>query len=615
MAVDNTIAGLERQRLELEENVRKLQQSLYHWRLWEAEYDGLKEEITLLKEDSTKDDILEKGREFAGTVVDEKEVKALVGEGQGVTRSRDQVIQLISRRLDYVKQNVTSMEKLLAATEGRLDALLSIERPSDTTTDAEFPVTEIFEELDEDGNVISGRTSTPGDRAPELLQVLNKVGVQDIPDQVSKTDSQAEKSEAERTAEEKAPAAEPKRSTDESVSEKVEVLEKPTSAANGRHSLTTPGPVHITAEEPSDEVEQPVSDVDEPVEDADLRREMLQYGFREVGAVVAELELDEEGSDFSVEDDYGEYDDEEDEEEDEYGRTTRKLLTEEYHQRMRELEKKLNASAMFNVGRDTSTLPEEVRQELEEPGVVKVERTKEAKEETSDQPEEKKKIKKKVAFAAELDIAPDWNSPAPEKIERMPREIAPISESIVERTTSVNIDGPSAEETPAVPKKVSRFKVARNSGAQPSTSQQAGSKKQVQPSPPATLPLFPAKPKDPKPFSQPIIDVVDSAPPRSVPRPPEGKTLAETLVEREISDRTTTKPPTSEPGDEIDEEIHRKEIASEFYRMRNRMVQRNGGFVNDDEQAIVPLDDYEELSPDGQPQRRISKFKAARMRS
>src|SRR5712664_3217142 len=99
----DSLVDLERQRLELESNVRKLQQSLYHWRLWEAEYDGLKEEIASLQDDSTREDFLETGREFGGTLVDENEVKTLLGEGHGLSRSREQVVQLISRRMDYVQ--------------------------------------------------------------------------------------------------------------------------------------------------------------------------------------------------------------------------------------------------------------------------------------------------------------------------------------------------------------------------------------------------------------------------------------------------------------------------------------------------------------------------------
>ena len=37
---------LETRRLELEENVAKLRKSLQHWRTWDAEYEGLKEELS-----------------------------------------------------------------------------------------------------------------------------------------------------------------------------------------------------------------------------------------------------------------------------------------------------------------------------------------------------------------------------------------------------------------------------------------------------------------------------------------------------------------------------------------------------------------------------------------
>ncbi len=48
---DSQLEELERQRRELEDNIWKLQESLYHWRTWEAEYDGLKDEINDLDKD------------------------------------------------------------------------------------------------------------------------------------------------------------------------------------------------------------------------------------------------------------------------------------------------------------------------------------------------------------------------------------------------------------------------------------------------------------------------------------------------------------------------------------------------------------------------------------
>lgn len=36
----------ERHRLQLKENISKLQKSLQHWQTWEVEYEGLREEIS-----------------------------------------------------------------------------------------------------------------------------------------------------------------------------------------------------------------------------------------------------------------------------------------------------------------------------------------------------------------------------------------------------------------------------------------------------------------------------------------------------------------------------------------------------------------------------------------
>lgn len=43
--VRDSLADLERYRLQLEENIKKLQASLRHWQTWEIEYEGMKEEL------------------------------------------------------------------------------------------------------------------------------------------------------------------------------------------------------------------------------------------------------------------------------------------------------------------------------------------------------------------------------------------------------------------------------------------------------------------------------------------------------------------------------------------------------------------------------------------
>jgi unconventional prefoldin RPB5 interactor 1 len=584
------LQDLERQRLELEGNILKLQESLYHWRTWEAEYDGLKDEIDELDDGATTEDFLRIGRDFGGSLVTEDEVKVILGEKQGVTRTKQQVVDLISRRVDYVKQNVLTMEKRLRSVENQLHALDAAEQlPAESSTD--FPVTEIVEELDEDGNVISSSTATPGDQAPELLELLKEAGVKDIPDAP------------------KANAQTKSRSEDEPSSagqqEPGKILDNPIQEINGSSR-----PSHQekpTASEPATEKQElPVSDIDESPEDAKLRREMLQYGLDEVGAVVAELELDEDGSDISI--DEGDYDafayddGDDDEEEDEYGRSTKSVLDEDYHQQMRELEAKLNARGMWNMGKDTGSLPAEIQKELEQPtSVVRVERN----AETTDALVPEKKPKKKVAFADRLDIAPPPKAPAAEEkaVPLRQSDVPVLSDAIVERTGPAT-KGPTTHEAP---KKTSRFKSARSttgddasagsvpiadSGARPSLRRPVTS-----PSP--SLPLFPAKSSEPKPFSQPISEIIEKAP---APPGPEGKILADTLVEHEISTNTAIPPEL----DELDEQIHKKEIASEFYRMRNNLIQQNGGFVRE-EPETVPLE-----TDDSAP--RVSRFRAARMR-
>ena len=61
--------------------------------------------------------------------------------------------------------------------------------------------------------------------------------------------------------------------------------------------------------------------------------------------------------------------------------------------------------------------------------------------------------------------------------------------------------------------------------------------------------------------------------------------------------------------DEFDPALLSQEVATEYHKMRNRMIQRQGGFLknDEDESGIVPLDEEE-----GGP-KKVSRFKAARL--
>ena len=54
----DSLADLERYRLQLEQNVTKLRASLRHWQTWEIEYEGMREEILELGEVHSSSDLV-----------------------------------------------------------------------------------------------------------------------------------------------------------------------------------------------------------------------------------------------------------------------------------------------------------------------------------------------------------------------------------------------------------------------------------------------------------------------------------------------------------------------------------------------------------------------------
>ncbi|KAL1959696.1 hypothetical protein VTO42DRAFT_1282 [Malbranchea cinnamomea] len=731
-ASDAALSSLERQRLHLENNIRELQKSLYKWRMWEAEYDGLK--LTLQEEASrnasddnhvksgdnegeymlkTALDYISSSSPWSGeqSVLTAEEVRNIVcgssstGPSQLQTRTKEQVLSVLDRRIDYVRENVSVLEKRLRDAERKLETwigAIAVEDEEDgdgETKGGLLPVTEILEELDEEGNVVKGETMRAGDSAMELLDVLKKAGVDGLEDgklekrkeqirretkeaalaskkhdsRAAAASAQADKRDETREISEEQPASgaasqreSKKEIVDPGTGDKAKDVpdEKPTSApaspketkestpGDGDEQTTTASvaPSDVTSmsnvstkgsstagtvqeqdgNKEDDENESVVMEVDETPEEAALRREMIQYGLQEVGAVVAELELDEDASEFSItdEEEY-DYDDDDDEEEDEYGRSTRRILDEDYHRKMRELEKKLNAKGLLNIGPDPSILPEEVQQELN--GEFKRATIQDSVDESkASDKKSQEKPKKRVAFAEELDIAPDPVSTTPplerkDKVVASP-EVAPVRETVVERTGRDSTNGVS-ETKPA--KKVSRFKSARqanestpvNSPSLMTSKLDISRAQPPRPSPP-NIPLFPAKPSEPKPFSQPIIYPEDS--PSDVPPSAKSSTRAsnkivqDTLIERPPSSNpdSTPLPPELDP-DDFDEALHRREIATEFYRLRNRKIQQEGGFLRDgEEEVVLPVCSNEDDEPGEEDGRRkMSRFKAARVRN
>lgn len=455
-----------------------------------------------------------------------------------------------------------------------------------------LPFTEILEQLDEEDNVIcrlifglwihllrlfaASTISKPGETEPQLMEALRKAGVNELPKSSGRLggpDTQMDKSPPEQAASAEAgnstqgPAAaehksvephqtngKPRRSITNDSQKRPTGQQKNVSFAedtkvDSNHKTIAPKmksparnampiqslenysphgsevlgkeiaqmlPVSTDQRQAKSATEAsptPVIPTEESPEDAVLRRQMIQYNMEEVGAVVAELDLDEEGMSYSDEEDEEEDHPNEnssaEEDEDEFGRTRQRVVTDDYMAEMKALEKRLK-----NVGPnpEVQDLAAAEGQEEKRPSI------------NMNQPDTpdglpKRPSKKGVRFAPSLDVQ---EAPPPPTINS------------------------STQETSTVPK------------------------------PP------------PKPSSNPVLSSI-------IERPYAPST-----------DTTTTTPPP-EP-DEYDPALLHQEVATEYHKMRNRMIARQGGFMaQDEEKAEVPLSEAEG------GKKKISRFKAARL--
>ncbi|EFQ30813.1 hypothetical protein CGRA01v4_12865 [Colletotrichum graminicola] len=600
-AVRDSFLDLERHRLQLEDNIAKLQKALLHWQKWDAEYESLKEEIESVPQPASREDLARIRRDFEGEVVDKKEINDLFGRID--LKPAEQIVNLLSRRIDYVSKNIETLEKQLESAKQKHAAATVVSNP-DVRDEDGLPITEIIEELDEEGNVINSRLQRPGDSSAQLKEILEKAGVKDLPAgeprepekeavvedisdeptaEASETSVAATTAPAEHVT--AATAAEPESKADDTVA-----VKKSVSFAEDTKSPTEP-PVSRAAQRVEEIMrtakaqeefgrQPPVIPEGESEEDAFLRREMLKYGMEEVGAVVAELNL-EEGSD---DDDDWEYEysdlDDDDDEEDQYGRSKTSVLDEGYHQRMLELEKRLGVKTRFT---------EKVKAEADESdddtqGIGRivvnhgdkgkvVEPAKPSPSPTSilrTTPTEADDNKKSVRFSRSLDVAPvtevSATTAAPAVAQAAPEPFVEPLSDIVERS------GPAKQKGAKSNGKVSRFKKQK---ATPTVIEDG---------------LVPMGPRDvPSRF-------LDQDRP-TAPTGPEGKTLADAVIEKE---------PKPHDQDAYDDEFIDQDLADEYHRQRRNFIQKQGGFLQEDTSVVRPLDEAD----GGQ---RISKFKAARL--
>lgn len=351
---------------------------------------------------------------------------------------------------------------------------------------------------------------------------------------------------------------------------------------------------------------------EESSEDARLRWQMIQYNMRDVGSVVAEIDLEDEDSEpWSEEgeeedeeedgdDNYGEEEDsqhgnstDEDEDEDEFGRSKRRVLDDKYLKEMLALEKKLNSVTLRNIGSKPKA-SKSVKVGLKNEDLDRKQQNNNAHQ------DEKILPTKEVRFASKLDIQ-DSSSPATSQI------VDSQSDKIRKRSfqSPANERAPSGEpsKAPQSAKSVSRFKNERTGLSAEDT--------KLCSRPLATVPVTSSE----APMSSTGIKrslhtaqatTADASIPLSPPQPPSGPHAA-TIIERPYSSTSTTAPP--EP-DDLDPSLLQQQVATEYHNMRNRMIQRQGGFLTS---AVEEANDGRmELEEGGE--RKVSRFKAAKLR-
>jgi unconventional prefoldin RPB5 interactor 1 len=377
-----------------------------------------------------------------------------------------------------------------------------------------------------------------------------------------------------------------------------------------------PDPVRIAGiTRDEEQTKSPIVPMDESPEDAALRREMLQYAFSEVGAVVAELELEENSQHSSDEDkdDETEETSSAEEEEDKFGRATGRVVDEKYRKEMEALERKLGI--MENIGPRPSILASgDVTLEPRLLSAVDNELS------CGSLDEPKNPTKKAVRFAEELDISPSPQTTPTDGVHETNKLRPPLQDFVFERECTA--DAPIGPE-PTKTRKVSKFKSSRVPSAltakqlsTPSTSQRPtnygeclanGSLKEEvterrTPGMNPSLPLAPATAKKGNSqFSSPIVLPEETG---IAPEGPPGRILLDNIIERSVS--RNTEPPDP---DGLDPALLRQEVAMEYHHMRNRMIQREGGFMpREEELERVPLTEEE-----GGSGRKVSRFKAARL--
>ena len=385
----------------------------------------------------------------------------------------------------------------------------------------------------------------------------------------------------------------------------AELLDEPATKQapneDNRESISSNEPSDATIQhQPSEakdkaKIEKNISDADsfsasipqdESAEDAALRQQMIRYNLEDVGAVVAEMDVDEDSDSWSnVDDEKDNLDgsnteEDEDEDEDKFGRTRRRVVDDEYRRQMYDLENRLNIKSMRNIGPNASI-----------PNVSEV-RSPSAKtrDETNIRAQNSSPTKE-VRFADKLDILPattisDTQQPSENSINRINPNLAHSENAPLKTLPPISAASSPTSNIPLP----SRFKNALQNQF-PQQQQKPSAKAKAEAS----------HPKPPSGVHSPIV----------IERPYHPPTLPFSSSSSSSSSSNDHLQPPAEP-DALDPLLLQQQVSTEYHRMRNRIIHRQGGFLASAEEEAnegrMPL-----AEEDG-GQKKVSRFKAARLR-
>ena len=456
----------------------------------------------------------------------------------------------------------------------------------DSSDETSHKLTEVEEKLDANDEVLSGSLRAPDEAVPEIINGLREVGLAET--------GTTEELEAPTRAVDRNSGRKSTIATDQTQSGSYPTresghMDKDAPFSSQVLSMAKPAET-LTAEldgDTRDKASQSMpASLNEESRDAQLRQEMLEYSMNEVGAVVAEMNLEEgdeddmsDSDDLSgLEEEEGEEEDDEDEEdedEDEFGRATGRLLDDGYRARMLALERKLNAKALINVGREQA--------EQEPHNSSRQESTQRASLGA-------KKPAKGVRFADALDIQEPSFSSTYHSVEHSER---PISDFVVEKpqnkaalparaSNEANNDREAFQLPIRGTREFNQSSVSQLTGATQATSN--------------LQPIAVSEQFQGKPIVASLLSKV-AGPPRKRQRfeGTHGDIFEQPL---EKFNQEVTEP------DELYPHVLQQEVATELQRQKNRSIQQQGGFTEYFNEEELPVDEKG---------RKMSRFKAARL--